>query len=241
MGSRSPGRRRGRPAGSRGAILAAAIEEFAAQGFRGATVDAIARRARVNKAMIYYHFDNKRALYLEILRSVFNALLDRTGAIVASDNSPDQKLADYIDAFGAEADAHPYLPRLMMLEVADGGRRLDGPTLQTMAGVFLNFKSILDEGAKVGAFRSVNPLLTYFNVVSPTVFYRAAKPVRESMSRLGLFEGRVDIADFSTHLKATALRGLRPDPETRSAAGGTSSGGSRKARRTGNQSAGDNK
>jgi AcrR family transcriptional regulator len=204
-------------------------------------VDAIARRARVNKAMIYYHFDNKRALYLEILRAAFNALLHRTGAIVASDTSPDQKLADYIDAFGAEADAHPYLPRLMMLEVADGGRRLDGPTLQTMAGVFLNFKSILDEGAKAGAFRTVNPLLTYFNVVSPTVFYRAAKPVRESMTRLGLFEGRVDLADFSAHLKATALRGLRPDPGTGTAAGGTSRRGPGKTRRARHHSAGDNK
>ena len=38
------------------AILAAAALEFAERGFAGARVDRIARRARVNKAMLYYHF-----------------------------------------------------------------------------------------------------------------------------------------------------------------------------------------
>jgi AcrR family transcriptional regulator len=44
-------------------ILAAAAAEFAERGFAGARVDRIARRARVNKAMIYYHFASKQRLY----------------------------------------------------------------------------------------------------------------------------------------------------------------------------------
>jgi TetR/AcrR family transcriptional regulator len=49
-------------------ILAAALAEFSARGFAGARVDAIARRARVNKRMLYYCFGNKQELYREILR-----------------------------------------------------------------------------------------------------------------------------------------------------------------------------
>ncbi len=52
-------------------ILAAATTEFAAKGFAGARVDAIARRARVNKQMLYYCFGAKRELYREILRRKF--------------------------------------------------------------------------------------------------------------------------------------------------------------------------
>ncbi len=52
-------------------LLAAAREEFAARGFDGAKVDRIARRARINKAMVYYHFPSKAALYLAILREQF--------------------------------------------------------------------------------------------------------------------------------------------------------------------------
>ena len=49
-------------------ILAAALAEFSARGFAGARVDAIARRARVNKRMLYYCFGAKQELYREILR-----------------------------------------------------------------------------------------------------------------------------------------------------------------------------
>jgi AcrR family transcriptional regulator len=43
-------------------ILAAAALEFAERGFAGARVDRIARRANVNKAMLYYHFMSKDRL-----------------------------------------------------------------------------------------------------------------------------------------------------------------------------------
>ncbi len=46
-------------------ILAAAADEFGAHGFAATTIDRIARRARVNKAMIYYHFpEQARPLHL---------------------------------------------------------------------------------------------------------------------------------------------------------------------------------
>jgi AcrR family transcriptional regulator len=49
--SRDPGRTRRR-------ILAAALAEFSAKGFAGARVDAIARRAKGNKRMLYHYFGN---------------------------------------------------------------------------------------------------------------------------------------------------------------------------------------
>ena len=49
-------------------ILTAAEKEFSAKGFAGARVDAIAKRARVNKRMLYHYFGNKEGLFREILR-----------------------------------------------------------------------------------------------------------------------------------------------------------------------------
>jgi TetR/AcrR family transcriptional regulator len=51
------------PARSRERILAAALEEFAAHGYAGARVEAIARRAGLNKQLISHHFGGKKALY----------------------------------------------------------------------------------------------------------------------------------------------------------------------------------
>src|SRR5689334_19093666 len=54
---------RGRPEESRNAILQAALREFSKEGIAGARTDSIARAARVNKALLYYYFKDKDALY----------------------------------------------------------------------------------------------------------------------------------------------------------------------------------
>jgi AcrR family transcriptional regulator len=56
------------PARTRRRILAAALAEFSAKGFAGARVDAIARRTRGNKRMLYHYFGNKAALFAAVLR-----------------------------------------------------------------------------------------------------------------------------------------------------------------------------
>ena len=44
---------------TRGNLIESATEVFVEKGFSGARVDEIARRAKANKAMIYYHFGSK--------------------------------------------------------------------------------------------------------------------------------------------------------------------------------------
>ena len=53
-------------------ILKAALAEFAANGLAGARCEDIARRARVNKRMLFYCFGSKEELYREILRRKFS-------------------------------------------------------------------------------------------------------------------------------------------------------------------------
>jgi AcrR family transcriptional regulator len=66
----------GRPArAERGAqrradILAAALEEFAARGFAAARLDDVARRAGVAKGTIYLYFQDKEALFEELVRTM---------------------------------------------------------------------------------------------------------------------------------------------------------------------------
>ena len=68
-----PPRRRD-PDRTREAILIAAQHEFAAKGLSGGRVDAIARRARANKRMIYHYFGSKDGLYLAALERVYAEL-----------------------------------------------------------------------------------------------------------------------------------------------------------------------
>jgi TetR/AcrR family transcriptional regulator len=56
------------PERTRERILSAALKEFAANGFAGARVDAIARRAAINKRMLYHYFGDKEGLFKAVLR-----------------------------------------------------------------------------------------------------------------------------------------------------------------------------
>jgi AcrR family transcriptional regulator len=72
------------PDATRRRILAAAGDLFAERGFLATTMREIAQRARVNLAAAHYHFGSKQALYLEVVRGVFDELEKRLAARGAS-------------------------------------------------------------------------------------------------------------------------------------------------------------
>jgi len=88
------------PAGSREALLAAGTELFAERGFDGVSVQAIARKAGVNPAMISYHFGGKRDLYLAILAATFDEIVADVERIAASTAPAPQVLRDVMAAIG---------------------------------------------------------------------------------------------------------------------------------------------
>lgn len=80
---RNPGRTRER-------ILAAALTEFAAKGFAGARVDCIARRARINKRMLYHYFGEKEVLFREVLR---RKIAERSAWLASAPEDPVESLS----------------------------------------------------------------------------------------------------------------------------------------------------
>lgn len=90
---------------SRRALLDAALDEFAAHGFAGTTVRAIADRAGVSKDLISYHFGGKDALYREVQRQ----WLQRE----ATFRDPDLPLADLAARYLNAALSDPRPIRLL--------------------------------------------------------------------------------------------------------------------------------
>src|SRR6185312_7869367 len=151
-------------------ILAAAATEFAERGFAGARVDRIARRARVNKAMLYYHFDSKQSLYRALLRRIFSQAADRLQPIAASALPADEKVARVISAIAAFTAEHAFFPAIMLREVADGGVHLDPDTLKALARVPMAVGGVVQQGVADGTLRRVHPMTAYFSMLAPIVF-----------------------------------------------------------------------
>ena len=163
-------------------ILAAAALEFSERGYAGARVDRIARRARVNKAMLYYHFSSKQGLYRTLLRNTFGGIAARLEQIAASDRPPGEKLDAAVSALAAFIDAHAFFPAIMLREVAEGGAHLDPDALAALASVPRAFGAILLPGIEAGVFRPMNPLTAYFTTIAPILMFLASTPVRKRLS-----------------------------------------------------------
>jgi len=69
---------------TRDALIRAAIEVFGRDGFDAASTRAIAESARVNQALIGYHFGGKPGLYLAALRFIADSVTARIGPIVGA-------------------------------------------------------------------------------------------------------------------------------------------------------------
>jgi AcrR family transcriptional regulator len=197
-------------------LLDIALEEFAARGFAGAKVDRIARRARVNKAMLYYHFKSKAGLYTSILRDQFVALGEAAASARAPGLPADQQLTRFIDAIASEASRRPHFPPIWLREIAEGGRHLDPTVVAALRRVLETLGAILDEGRKHGVLRAAHPLVVQINIVAPLMFYSASTAFRERVGRIMPVPFTVPDPDaVLAHVKAATLAVLAPQPPSR--------------------------
>jgi TetR/AcrR family transcriptional regulator len=196
---------------TRSAIFHAAALSFSSRGFDGVGVDDIALQAQVNKAMIYYHFTDKLALYRAVVGDMLATIKDAVTGIAESNASPADKLDEFIATFVRQADLRPWFPTMMLREVAEGAPHLDLETFALMRGVFMAFGRILGEGAAAGAFRPIHPVLAYTSIVGPLLMNAARERMaaQPGRSELPMF---VDIphSDLIAHIQDTANRMLEP-------------------------------
>ena len=205
--ARPRARRAPRPApDSRDRLLAAAAAEFAAHGFAGANVDRIARAARANKAMIYYHFASKAALYREILGDMFRAVCARVRAVADAGIPPEEKLRGFIEAIAAEARARPHFPPIWFREIAEGGAHLDAKTLGDIAAIVTMLGGIVHEGVAAGRFRQVDPLLVHGGIVAPVLLFFASARLRQRIEGAGVRNaGQISPEDVVAHVHRVTL------------------------------------
>jgi AcrR family transcriptional regulator len=81
------------------AIVEAATVRFAADGFAGSSIDAIADTARVTKGAIYHHFADKSALFEAVFIAIEDQLVETVILGLASIDDPRAQLSNGIDLF----------------------------------------------------------------------------------------------------------------------------------------------
>jgi AcrR family transcriptional regulator len=111
------------PGSTKGRILTAAEEVFAARGFQGASTREIAARAGVNISSLHYHWESKETLYFAVFRNVYDQLVARLRDTLAPllagpGRTPaviDVAMEELFDFFAG----HPNVPKLLMRRILE--------------------------------------------------------------------------------------------------------------------------
>jgi TetR/AcrR family transcriptional regulator len=197
---------RHQPEQTRQAILDAAADEFAAEGIAGARTEAIARAAGVNKALLYYYFNDKEALYGAVLDRVFAGLHHVVQEQLDRDLPPREKILAYAGAHFDYIASSPMYPRLVMREMMHMGRNYP-PHIPAIVRRYFKpmakqLSEVIRRGIAAGEFRPVDPLQFIPSMVALNVFYFSSAPVmrlltgKDPLTRARVRARRAAVLDF---------------------------------------------
>jgi TetR/AcrR family transcriptional regulator len=192
-------------------ILAAAEQQFAAQGLAGARTEEIAAAARANKAMLYYYFGDKRRLH----RAVLENLLRQLRAVVLAPSrkslSPRQRFFANVSGYFDFLASHPNYPRLVQRQAMEAGPGFNWLVTEFFRPLHRHFEQTIEEGIAHGEFRRVDADQVAAMTLQMTTSYFAAATIvgrvmgRDLLAPQAVAARKKALMDFLEH--AMARRG----------------------------------
>ena len=161
---------------SRAVLLAAARAAFAERGLAGARVDDIARRAGMNKQLVYHYFGSKDGIYTAVLEDVYRQIRDEERAL-RLDRLPAEEAMRQLIEFSFDFFIRvPEFARLLMDENVQLGRHLhDSAQVAAVNRPIIEVTcETLERGIDGGVFRrGIDPLHLYLSIAGMCFFYFA--------------------------------------------------------------------
>ena len=198
-------------------ILQAAVEIFAMEGFRDATVREICTKAGVNVASVNYYFRSKEALYSEALAFAFRQADRRypmTEAVDA-DVSPEKCLKHFIEIFLHKLLDETCLGhhgKLIAREIADPTKALDGIIRTAIAPQFKVLRDLMPQLLGPG-WSELDMQRCVLSVLGQCLMYKHSRSVIDRICP-GVIADADEIersAELIVQFSVAAFRGLATD------------------------------
>jgi AcrR family transcriptional regulator len=157
-------------------ILAAATDEFSANGYSGARIDAICRAALANPRMIYHYFGDKEGLYVAVLGQALSELRSEELKLAVDQTPPMRAMLELFDFIHDHFGRRPQFIRLLAGENLLGARflRRSIKTPIVASPLIRLIATLLDRGRRQGVFRAgLDPLRLYVMMVALSYFHRS--------------------------------------------------------------------
>ncbi len=213
--------------GARLAILDAAEGIFAANGYDGARIDAIAAAAGYNKSLIFHYFGDKLGLYAEAIRRADNEMTALQVRMLAP-LLADETIATNAPAFKALLEKivgtlfdylveHPRFMRMLVWEQAEGWQTYAKIISQFNAEETEPFEALFHTALSAGLLRSgFDPLIQLTMVLQICISYLTYMPLYQMALHLDEdLSSDAALSRAREHIVAFVVHGMMIDfPET---------------------------
>ena len=193
-------------------LLNAALDVFSLYGFSGASLDEIAQIAEMHKSNIFYYYENKEALYVEVLTTVLQKWLAPLQTL-ESELEPEEAISNYLIKKIEVSRTQPKASRLFALELIQGAPHileiLKGPLkklVKRKAKVILMWQ----EQGKIS--KEIDPELFILNIWAITQNYADFSIQMEMVTGKSL-RNRSMVQRVIQHTVHMMLYGAIPRPE----------------------------
>ncbi len=192
-------------------IISAAIREFAHNGFAGARIDRIAKQARINKAMIYYHFRGKEALYERVLFDKFKGIMDSIEESYIGGDDPLAELyasirnyVKYITSLDAD------VIRIILREISGGGKYFKKIALPTLiVPIHARVIAIIEDCQRRGLIREVNPHYLFFQTVGAINFFNIMRLALGDSGLVDFLKNEETVEEYTQTIIDTLRMGVQ--------------------------------
>jgi len=143
------------PEANRARILASATAAFAALGYGGARMDAIAARTQTTRAMINYYFGGKEQLYLAVLERVYAEIREAEDGLELDHLAPLEAMRRIVEFTYDYYVEHEYFVRIVVAENQARGRHMKrSSTLRSLNRPIVDrLGAVIARGQATGEFR----------------------------------------------------------------------------------------
>jgi AcrR family transcriptional regulator len=155
-------------------IFKAATNIFAKKGFDGARVDAIAAAAKVNKQLLYHHFDSKDGLFTAVLERAYLSIRSQEAALELDSLRADEAILKLVEFTWRYYLANPDFIRLLNSENQLEARHLkhSSRTLEINASHIAIAKNLLARGRREQSIRrDLDVMQLNVNIAALGFFY----------------------------------------------------------------------
>ena len=189
-------------------ILEAALECFAAFGFRGTTVDMIAGRAGMSKPNLLYYFGTKQKLHAAVLERTLAQWLEPLSGMRA-DGEPLAEIEAYLERKIELSRTRPEASRLFATEIIQGAPHIRGILQGHLRELVEEKCAVIQSWIDAGKLAPVEPLHLVFAIWAMTQHYADYEAQVEALAGRNLNDVAFAQAARQT-MRILLIKGLEP-------------------------------